>query len=191
MKNKKTIIAALLLFLIVQTRYYWEEYIGVGILLVMFILFVIFIVLLGIFISNLYQAAREKFAVKNRNIMLIILAVIISITAIAPWGLFHFEELEGKDKIIAEYEGTPIYSATLKLKENGCFIHSEYSLGVTRTKGNYRISNDTVYFSGRNLPATYYQYGIIKKEKRKYLGTIALYKNKKDKKPLYFDITKL
>lgn len=174
-----------ILFLIINTSYFWEGELGLFFLIVVVIAFVIYFLLFIEVIRQLYISIRDKFREKRRNILLLFMLSCLALIAIKPKGLINFENLlEGEDKIFAQAEGVASCTTTLKLKTDENFIYESVCFGIDRIKGKYTIKNDTVYFNSRKNFE--YRYGIIDKNKT----MIELYRNKYDAKPYGIPILK-
>lgn len=174
-----------ILFLIINTSYFWEGELGLFFLIVVIIAFVIYFLLFIELIRQLYISIRDKFREKKRNILLLFMLICLALVAIKPQGLINFENLlEGGNKIFAQAEGAANCTTTLKLKENQNFVYESICFGIDRIKGEYKIKNDTVYFNSRKTLE--YKYGIIDKNE----NLIKLYRNKSDKRPYGIPILK-
>ncbi|MCS3871272.1 hypothetical protein J3D55_004188 [Chryseobacterium ginsenosidimutans] len=166
-----------ILFLTINTSYFWEGELGLFFLIVIIIAFIIYFLLFIEFIRQLYISVRDKFREKKRNILLIFMLSCLALIAAKPKGLINFESLlEGEDKIFAQAEGAANCTTTLKLKKDEKFIYESVCFGIDRIKGEYTIKNDTVYFNSRK--AFEYKFGVIDKDK----NLIKLFRNKSDAK---------
>ncbi|MFC3159239.1 hypothetical protein SAMN05443633_103154 [Chryseobacterium arachidis] len=174
-----------ILFLLINTSYFWEGELGLFFLIVVITAFVIYFLLFIELIRQLYISIRDKFREKKRNILLLFIPSCLALVAIKPKGLINFEKLlEGEDKIFAQAEGVANCTTTLKFKTDKNFIYESICFGIDRLKGEYTIQNNTVYFNSRKNFE--YRYGIIDKNKT----MIKLYRNKSDAKPYGIPILK-
>ena len=96
------------------------------------ILILTFIILFIALIYQIFLAIKEKQIVKSRIILIIIMLVILTSTAIKPGGVIAFENFEKKDLFIARRGGVAGCMTTLKLKVNNEFYIKSVCLGLTR-----------------------------------------------------------
>jgi hypothetical protein len=186
---KRLIILSCVFFLLVQTAYFWEPWLGFPGMLLVFLLVIVFMTLAGLFISHLVMLMKERFRNRQRVIVAAALFVVVSTTLFKPNGLIDFDRLAGKDLFIAMREGAANCQTILKLKDNNTFIERDLCFGISEIKGNYSIKSDTIFFS--NVKSNrdnrqYYMYSVIKKRNKieygtyKTVGDLVLYKDKKD-----------
>ena len=118
----------------VNTTYYWEGKLGLFAFPAFLILAVIYLGLGVVLIRQIYFLVKEKFTDKTRLINIGLLAIVLTLTFLRPFGLIDFDKLEGDNILIAEREGAANCMTTLKLKDN--FTFSERS--VCWCDGNQR-----------------------------------------------------
>ena len=180
MKHKTLLFITFIFFLLLNTTYYWEPMLGGWAMLSTVILLLAFIFLAIALCYQIFLAIR-KGGDKSRLILISILILVLSTTALRPGGIINFEKLEDKDLLIAGREGVANCFTILKLKENGTFYIRESCFGVDKNTGTYNINKDTVRFKFdsnlRNNKS--FAFGIIKLDhnhKGKTLGQIDFYK---------------
>jgi hypothetical protein len=115
------------------------------------------------------------------------MAFCLILILIKPQGLINFDNLQGKDWIVAQSEGAANCTSTLKLKNNGKFIYESICFGMYKTKGKYKISNDTIYFENHSERFFEYKSAVVDKKE----NTVWLYKNNEDKTHYGLPIIKL
>lgn len=168
MKNKGLLITTIIFFLIVNTTYYWEGKLGLFVFPAFLILVIIFLGFGVAMIRQIYFLVKEKFANKKRFINIGLLTLVLTLTFLKPFGLIDFDKLEGDNILIAEREGAVNCMTTLKLKDNFTFSERSICFGVTETKGNYHLQNDTIYFDkvsvGRH-ENEFYKFAVIEPSK--------------------------
>ncbi len=185
MKHIAVTLAAIVFFLIVNGRYYWEPEIGGFSLPVFLILCIIFIVLAIVLIVQAFGAYRENFSNKHRLVSIGVLAAVLVTAALKPSGLINFERWEGEDLLVAEREGAANCATVFRLKHNGHFKERNMCFGVDEITGNYVLQNDTIYFKnvelGRSSKTMYYKFAVVDTGKRtnKIFGLIR-YKDRND-----------
>lgn len=100
-----------------------------------------------------------------------------------PNGLVNFNKLEGEDLLIAEREGAANCMTVFKLKANNKFREKSVCFGVTETKGNYEIRNDTIFFSDITLlrnDEEYFKFALLKKSEYSDKNVLFRYRSAKD-----------
>lgn len=165
MSSKSVVISGAILFVIVNTTYFWRATAGVLsfpiFIFVELCAFILFIIL----IKQIFQLFREKFSNKQRIISSIFLAVVVLSTFYFPTGLINFEKFEAEDILIAQREGAANCMTTIKLKANKKFIERTICFGFEETKGEYYTIGDTIFFKKVKTCRSeeeYYQFALIK-----------------------------
>lgn len=186
MRHKGLIISTVIFFLIINTSYFWQPVIGILAVPSLLLLIGVYLVLTVLLIGQLLFSISEKFTDKQRLLVIILLATVLSLTILNPNGLINFDKLEGKDLLIAQREGSANCMITFKLKENNKFLERSVCFGVTEVRGDYSLKGDTIIFSnvelGRHV-SEYYQFAIIKQASDRYpdrLGDLIRYKDQTD-----------
>jgi hypothetical protein len=185
-RHKGLIISTVIFFLIVNTNYFWQAKIGILAIPTFLLLVGVYIVLAGLLIGQLFFSIREKFANKQRVIVLALLATVLTLTILKPTGLINFDKLEGKDLFIAQREGAANCMITFKLKENNKFLERSVCFSMTEIRGDYELKGDTIIFSNVELgrgESKYYEFAVIKQTDNKYndrLGDLIRYKDQND-----------
>ena len=171
MKLSKTLIFAIILFVVVNTQFLWEGELGFLTFLIDFILFVCVVVLFVLFVKKGYKLVREKVRnrrdvvvlfvlfvkrgyklvrekVRNRRDVVELVAIfgILCIIAVWPYGIIQRTDIESPAIMKASRRGVAGSSYALYLKEDGTFRDRQICFGVYDETGTYRISNDTIYF---------------------------------------------
>jgi Cbb3-type cytochrome oxidase, cytochrome c subunit len=165
MKRKIFIIAIIILFLIMNTSYFWEKEVGVLLIPILLVLAVCFLVLIIKFFFELNTARKEKFRNKARVYVLLLLFIVLTTSILFPQGLINFDKLEGKDLLVAYREGAASCTTTLKLKDNNKFKITSICFGIEERSGKYELRNDTLYFkeqTHRDRNIKQYKFGILK-----------------------------
>lgn len=162
MKIKIQIVISLLFLILVNTTYLWEGKLGGWLILAFLGLILVYIILFISLIYSTYKGFKNGFNSKVRIAGILILALVLTITAVKPYGWIDFDQLSGRDLLIARARGTANCTTTLKLKTNNNFTIRSVCFGVDMTKGKYKLSADTIYFEG--ISGFYYDYGILKQD---------------------------
>jgi hypothetical protein len=179
----KYVITSIILFVVVQTYYFWEIWIGLMLLPIWIAIIITFIVLVFNLISKLWRLSITKLQDKELLISFAIQAIIISVTIFFPFGMINFHDFEEKDIIVAHREGVGGCGSYLKFKIDKTYIDREVCFGVFEVRGKYEIKGDTITFlSGSN-----HDYAVIKHDK--FGDELACFKN--DSARFIFEITKL
>ena len=196
MKLNALSITAIIFLIIVNTNYFWEGTLGFLAFPIIILLVIIYFIIGIIFLIQLFFAFSEKFNNKNRLLNICIVFIVLVVTIIEPNGLINFDKLQGKDILVAEREGAANCMTTLKLKENNKFIQRNVCFGISETKGNYQIINDTIFFKNISFNRSdkdYYKFAIINEVEsvnKKYIGFLELYKSQNDTNTIELGITK-
>jgi hypothetical protein len=185
---KRLIFLSGLFFLLVQTTYFWEPWLGALSMFLALLLVIVWMTLAGLFLSHLVMLIKERFRNRQRIIVASVLFVTVSTTWLKPIGLIDFDRLAGKDLFIAMREGAANCQTILKLKDNNTFVERNLCFGISEIKGTYTVKGDSILFINAK-PARgnekYYMYAVIKKSKVKNtqlttFGELVLYKDQKD-----------
>lgn len=186
MKNKGIIITTLVFFLLVNTTYFWENKLGLLAFPAFLFLVLVFLVLLSVLLQQFFFAIKEKFAGRQRLLIIVLLAIVLGFVFLKPDGLIAFNKFDGNDILVAEREGAANCMTTFKLKENNKFTEKSVCFGMTEIKGNYKIINDTIYFenveTGRDKDE-FYMFAVIRPSKynsNNYHFDIVRYKDLND-----------
>jgi uncharacterized membrane protein len=195
LKNLKLIITSTLLFVIINTTYFWEKEIGIFYLPVFLIIVSTFIYILISLFKLIKILIRNKFSDKKTFYSSVYLTFLFTLIIIKPFGLINYEEFEAEDVLIVKNEGAANCNTTLNFKKDNSFKEITFCFGLSEISGTYIISNDTIYFKELNRiqkEKFIYEFGVIQELKNyseKPLGFI-LYKNKQDTIGNYFNILK-
>lgn len=172
----------LLLFTCINTSFYWEGYLGILAFPAFFIVFIVYFILFIELIRQIYISFRDKFAEKTRNILIICMSLCLLLIIIKPNGLIDFDQFEGTDRIVAQAEGAANCTSRLKLKTNEKYILESICFGIEKSKGEYKIIKDTIYFKRTTRNSFNAKFAIIKDHE------IIIYKTKIDKNPMHLAI---
>jgi hypothetical protein len=145
---KKFVIVYSIIFLVlVNTSFFWEQLSGlefvIGILFLLtfagtFLLFAIF-GLLSLF---------NKFKKKRFNFGFIVFGLLCLFVTYFPTGFIDFEKhLHGKNMLSLSIEGAANCTTTIHLKSNNRFYRHNICFGNTKDRGDYKIENDTIWFT--------------------------------------------
>ena len=177
-------VLTFLLFICINTSFYWEGDLGILAFPAFFILFIVYFILSIELIRQVYISFRDKFVDKPRNVLLSCMFFCLILIITKPNGIIDFDKLEGEDRIIAHAEGVANCTSRLKLKDSGQFTFESICFGIERSKGEYKIIKDTVYFTRTTRNKFHPKFATINKEKNE----IIIYNNKNDKNPMHLSI---
>ena len=186
MKHKTIIFLLILFFLLINTRGYWEGYLGIWAFPLFIALIIYYFVLIILTIKYIVISIKEKYSDKQRILIVTSSILILFITYFKPSGIIDYDALSGKDLLVAEYEGPASCTSILKFKENNKFVDRSICFGVDEIKGTYFKKGDTLYFKDldvRRAEKKYDEFAVIKLFRVPngiYLGKLISYKNKKD-----------
>ncbi len=178
-------ISILILFILINTSYYWEGEFGIFTFLIFIILFICFFILSIELIRQLYIASKNDFTEKPRIYLIGFMILCLTLIMIKPTGIINFDKLEGENLLFAQTEGAANCTSTLKIKkDNNKFSYESICFGIEKTKGTYKIIDRIIYFNNYDKSKFNFIYGKIDKNK----GFIALYRNKNDPNPFQIPI---
>lgn len=169
----------LVLFLLINTAHFWGGDFGIFAFPIFFLLFILFFLLLIELLRQIYISIRDKFGDKSRNYLLAFMTLCIILIIAKPTGIINFDKLEGENLYFAQSEGAANCTSTLKLKKSDKFIYESVCFGFDKTKGNYEIKKDSIFF--RNFDKRKFQFEFGKIDKKG--NNIILYRKKNDKNP--------
>ena len=178
-------ISVLILFLLINTSYYWEGEFGFLSFLIFIILFIWFCILSIELIRQVYISSENRFNDKLRNYLIGFMILCLTLIIIKPTGIINFDKLEGENLFFAQAEGAANCTSTLKIKkDNNKFSYESICFGIEKTKGTYKIIDRIIYFDDYDKRKFNFIYGKIDKNK----GFIALYRSKNDSNPFQIPI---
>lgn len=156
---------------------------------------IFFFLLIVILIGQLFKVFKEKFKVRNRVYLVVLMTFVLTTSFMFPKGLINYGVFESESLLIAQREGVANCMTTLKLDVNNRFNERIVCFGISETKGDYRIVGDTIYFEnvtyGRNRDE-FFEFAVINNNKKKgnYLGNIVRYRSYSDSTGIPLWITK-
>lgn len=146
MEHKTATWASIVFFLIINTSYFWEKWLGNWSFPFVFVLIAYYLILALVVIRISFWSIREKLKNKARIPALVIIYLILIVTFIKPVGLINFDSLNGYDLLVAGREGAAGCTYILKLKDNNSFISRNVCFGTTVVNGKYFVRMDTIFF---------------------------------------------
>jgi hypothetical protein len=123
MKKYFISIYSILLLVIVNTSFFWENLPGIFDLIILGLTFIGFIVLFLVSISQIIKGFKEKFKNQIRIINICISSIVLVLIYIYPFGFMNFEKIIYDDNLLfAQYEGVANGTVSLKFKKDDIFI---------------------------------------------------------------------
>ncbi|RFZ94518.1 hypothetical protein D0C36_02940 [Mucilaginibacter conchicola] len=167
MFKSKLLFFSVLVFLIVNTLYFWEGALGgFNMLLWPFLAIVVTVLFFGA-LRQLYFAAKEHFKNKQRLYKACLVLLLLALIALRPYGIINYSDFESKSVLIAGREGVANCTTTLMLKQNGRFKMRNICFGIDDEIGLYTINKDTIKFSNPSSRNTNrYDYAVLDSTKR-------------------------
>jgi hypothetical protein len=186
MKLKTILIATLLYFVLVNTFYLWDSYLGFfGMFAFLFLIFY-FLSLGIIFLLQVYVIIEENFGNVQRLIVVSLLLLVLSLSYFYPNGVIDFEKFEGETVLVAGCEGAANCTSTIKLRKDFSFSERIVCFGVSEISGKYRLVGDTVFFEdlvSKRGAKFEYKFAIIKPKSNgsnNYLGDLIMFHDNSD-----------
>jgi hypothetical protein len=184
-KSKTLFVATLVLFILVNTTYYWEGILGAWMMPLTLLFIIVFLILSVCLIHRLFLVIKGTTRERSKVYITIITMIFWGLIFIKPFGIINFDKLNGKDLFVAARKGSASCGITFKLKERNKFILREVCFGIASTNGTYKLKNDTIivfdHLPSKNGPKAF-EFGIIG------TTTITLYKSKQDSIPIILAI---
>jgi hypothetical protein len=134
-------------------------------MIIMTILIGSFLILGIILIGQLIKLLKKDNSRITRIVSIIIGGLVLLTTYIKPYGLIDFTQFEPETKLEASRKGGGNCNQKLKLYVDQTFTERERCFSTSTTKGNWKLLNDTIYFSNVSKGASieeYYSMAIIK-----------------------------
>ena len=187
---KKYLISffSIILLLIVNTSFFWENLPGLFDMAILFLTLIGFIILIIVLINQLIKGVSEKLKNKNRILNLVNISIVLILIYLFPRGFINFENIiYGNDVFFAQYEGAANGTINLKLKKDNYFIEKSIFWGIDNEFGKYKIKNDTLFLEFKNQSNFNQKKSLCTKENEKFIN---YYMNGIDQKPLPMKILK-
>ncbi|MPT32268.1 MAG: hypothetical protein E2600_11525 [Chryseobacterium sp.] len=178
-------VSVFVLFLLINTSYYWEGEFGIFTFLIFIVLFILFLILSIELIRQLYISLKNRFNEKLRNHLIVFMILCLTLIIVKPTGIINFDKFGGENLLFAQAEGAANCTSTLKVKkDSNKFSYEIICFGIEKTKGTYKIIDRIIYFDDYDKRKFNFSYGKIDKNK----GFIALYRSKNDSLPFQIPI---
>jgi hypothetical protein len=168
----------ILFFLTVHLQYIWQYYLGLIGAAISLFLGIAFLMLLATMLFQFYKAVRERFAVRSRNVNIMLILVVLVVTYFFPSGVVDFKQFESPAILTAYQEGTANCSKSVELKADGKFIEKDVCFALSKAEGSYTKKGQTLLM--------HYQDGHKSRAVLKHLGKykmLLLYRDIKDTVP--------
>jgi hypothetical protein len=141
--------------------YFWEGYLGFWSMPLSLVLFIVYFSLVFKFLKHFIKIIDYKFKNKKRVFLTIAMLILLVVMFLFPNGIIKVFE---KNVLVAYQEGVAGCGTILKLHTNNKFVMTTYCFGLREIKGNYKYTNDTIYFYNQsNDKLRKYDFGIIEK----------------------------
>jgi len=166
MQPKTATVIFIILFLVVQSQYFWGQNLGLIDFYLIMVSFYVFGIICIVWFYQLIKFRKRENRSNSRIATILLGVFVITSSYLKPYGLIDFHQFEPKTLLEAKKEGSGGCNVVLKLYEDYTFKECESCFGSSTTKGEWRLINDTFYFSKvRNGTRVdeYYEKGIIKK----------------------------
>lgn len=124
-----------------------------------------FLILGIILVIQLLKLLKRDYSRISKIVSIVIGSLVLLTTYIYPYGLIDFTHFEPETKLEASRVGGGNCNQKLKLYVDQTFIERERCFSTSTTKGNWKLLNDTIFFSNVIKGASideYYSIAIIK-----------------------------
>ena len=191
-KYRFLIISTVVLFLMINTQYYWKGLISDLDWALTLLCLIAFLVLLICLLYQLFLMFKERFKNRPRVYTVLAIGALLVLIFTKPSGIIDFEKLEGREMFTAWQEGVDGCGVGLILKENEVFYMKSNCFGIEdKMRGAYAIQNDTIKLKFSTLKGftKQYEYGVYKPANN-ITSEVLLYASKKDTMPYRLTIFK-
>lgn len=159
-----SIYSFLFIFLVLSFLLFFSENIEFGTIMLILCLSVLLAIL---FIVQFILAIFEKFKVKSR--LLLLLCILVSASWVYYMPVLYANQNTEKAEVLMEAgrEGAANCYTRLILFKNRKFTESSICFGRSRTRGEYELRGDTIFFKNVQEPenySKYYEYAVLKKD---------------------------
>lgn len=172
MKNNKLLISAILFFMLVNSLWLIDSFIGPWSIVVFLLMAVAYCALgLGLFFLVI-DLAGSRFGAKKEVATFMVVVFVMVYTFIFPAGVLPyfawlFNDGSSKNLLVASLEGTANCRETFYLIDDKRFAEEVTCFSSNKVHGNYTKRNDTLFFEvtepGRaNDP--YFQFAVFKND---------------------------
>src|SRR5688572_17007717 len=96
-RYKWLLTSTVILFLCINTAYYWEGKLEFWAMLLYLVYLIVFVVLSVYLIVYIFLTIKERFRDKGRLYITLIMALVLTAVSVKPRGLIDFESFESKD----------------------------------------------------------------------------------------------
>ncbi|MFA6083063.1 hypothetical protein [Mucilaginibacter sp.] len=188
MFKSKLLLVSILLFLTINTLYFWEGILGFFAMILPIVLAITFLILTIKVFYQLYLIVKNRFEEKGRIYKTVIVILLLTLITLRPYGIINYSAFEGENLLVAEREGSANCMTTLMLKENHKFKMRSVCFGIDEEVGTYSIKNDTIKlnYSTFTKRDKNQRFGIIKAAGK----SIYLYRSLNDTIPMPLYINK-
>jgi hypothetical protein len=163
MFKNKLLLVTVLLFLLINTQYFWEEMLGFFAMPLTLVFAITFLVLVFQVLRQIYLSARERFRDKQRIYKITLVIILLTLVVLRPFGLIDYRVFESENVLVAEREGVANCMTTLMLKESGRFRMRSVCFGVDEETGTYTFNKDTLKLNYASFRGgdNGFKYGIL------------------------------
>jgi len=165
-KFRKRNSAATILFILVNTSYFYERWLGVWDMLLFLLLVFTYLALCISLVHSLIWAVHEKFRERRRLFSMALTLVVLLLVFIRPGGIINFRWFEAKTLLEAGREGAAGCYTSFTLRADNSFTEQSRCFGISEINGRHEQKADTFFFSavsgGRGNAESYYVFAVIK-----------------------------
>ncbi|WP_125185425.1 hypothetical protein [Botryobacter ruber] len=189
MKNKSIIISSILFFLLFNTSFLWQKLPGLWDLGIIAVLVIAFLALAVVLLVQFTLLIFGKFKSKKKNISTAVLAFVLLITVIFPFGVYNPNHFEEPNLIFARLESTANCTSSLKIRKENRFSYTSVCFGFDDYNGTYEIVGDTIklLYDDKSPFNSKVAYGIVELDSvatDTHKGTLWYHRSLEDEKPM-------
>ena len=169
MKGKGWLIFALWLWVMSNTIYLWQTWLGSWSYLLVGLLWVSWFVVLMRGVYDFYFLVTRKNAGEGRQVRVVLMGAVLTMTGIWPGGWINWDRiLNGKCRLSAVAEGAGRCYTKISLYDSHRFVARTVCFGISEITGTFTQQHDTLFFNNVSLPEgqqPFFDYAIVQSKK--------------------------
>jgi hypothetical protein len=166
-KNKLN-ITTLLFFILINTSFFWDGFLGIYSIPFSFVLEIVFLIIIVNFFILIFRIIQNKFDSKNKRNQILYIAIVIALTIYKPFGFINLELSKANEVLIAKKEAVSNCNMLLILRDDGTYTQRMVCYSIDNIQGTYSLKNDTIFFKNSFEYSECPKYGLITENSNNY-----------------------
>ena len=129
---------------------FWDVWVGKASFLIYIGLIILFFVFAAYWLVHLVMCMIKGFKERERLKLVLFMTVLLTLSVLFPYGAIQKNWFESDVILLAERESTASCATSVILRKDHSFTKREVCFGVIELNGYYKISNDTIFFTGNS-----------------------------------------